>query len=691
MGAKKRTKRAAEAAIARIEAHCELALAEVTARVRELDAFMARAREQLGTTLAETTARADTVEHRVHDLDAARVAVTTAASEFHAQARQQTGQLDRHRASVVAHLDEQCDAATAQLRTQLDAALTHFDDVIAGHVEQVELCIREAAMRLDDAAPAPASDDEPVVVDEPVVIEPAGHEVPTPAAPTVEPVAEEPMVATATLVAPRAPVSAVSMQVDVALATASLTHLARTASDGRVQIELVHASAQGQPTTYLRLVNRDVSGWWEQHDVQCDVPSFARRVATFDVGELLHALEYATADHGRVTLEFGDDITVGVTLVRATHVPLQTLEGQRRKVERVDLRRADRDGLVLDSQVGRLVVAPRLVSLLRSRRAQEGDLVIVGDQPCVVAQVAGPSAEVSATITAPLAAEVLDDVAPDRRLPGESPVSQLLAALSTQTTPDELVAILRHGVGYARRRAAAHPALPEGLIDAVLRDGTDAMRCAAASNPSIAVAAIERAAADPAPTVRAAVAANRNVPPVDLLRLARDDDRQVRQRVVQNPNVSPELLAVLAADPDPSVRAAVAAHEHCPEDALSTLAQDPYPEVCAAVAKNAACPVALLDELLPVAPEVVLAHHRVPEHLLVAGSQVQSRAIRVAVATNPSTPARQLQLLVRDPDPVVAAAVAGNPSASTSTRRRAQRAVSRLARARDGDGSTEKT
>ena len=96
------------------------------------------------------------------------------------------------------------------------------------------------------------------------------------------------------------------------------------------------------------------------------------------------------------------------------------------------------------------------------------------------------------------------------------------------------------------------------------------------------------------------------------------------------------------------------------------------PRGCAAAAQNPICPVELLDQLVAVVPEVVLANSRAPEHLLVAGSQVRSRHLRAAVAANPSTPGRQLQLLGRDPDPLVAGAVASNPSTPTNVRRRAR-------------------
>jgi hypothetical protein len=684
VGAKKQTRKAAEHARAQIEARRSGAAAAIAATVQNLGDMASEAHQHVLTARNAAIAEAETIARRGRELDAAHLAVTTAASTFRSHARQQVGELDRQRASVAAHLDDQCEAAVARLHARVDAALVEIDDAITRLVDDLERRSRNVAAPVEDSVEPPRSDPD---VDTARAEEP---EVDPELAAAVmsAPTAPEPATTT-TLLAERAPASPISVRVDASTQRASLAHQARSAADGWIKTELLHASAHGRSTTLLRLVAREVSGWWEQHELPCEVSAFARRCATFDLAELRNAIDFEYADDGVVTVEFGDDVTVGTTLVLASNASVEYPVGTRRKVERVDLQRADREGLVLDSQVGRLVVPSRLVSLLRSRQALEGDLLTIDDRPFLSARVAGPTPEVPATITAPLAAELLPEVAPDRRVEQDSPVSQLLTALSSHSTPDELVAILRNGVGYARRRAAAHPALPEGLIDAVLRDGTEAMRCAAASNPSIAVAAIERAVGDAAPAVRAAVAANGNVPPVNLVRLARDDDQQVRRRVVDNPTVSHELLAMLATDGDPTVRAAVAAHERCPDEAFASLARDAYPGVCAAVAENAACPVELLDELLAVAPEVVLANPRAPEHLLVAGSQVRSRAIRVAVAGNPATPARQLQLLVRDSDPVVAAAVAANPNASASTRRRARRAATRVTRAAKADGPTE--
>jgi hypothetical protein len=458
---------------------------------------------------------------------------------------------------------------------------------------------------------------------------------------------------------------------------ASLTHLGRTAADGWLHAQLVHAGVQGQPATFLRLTIYDLSGWWEHHDIVGTASAFSRQSAVFGLAELVQAIRHDSRANRNdtATLAFAGDITVGTTLVPRQHVTMPLLEGDRHKIERIDLGRPDHDGLVVQSQAGRLVVPSRLASLLRSRRATDADLITVGDTPCICAQVAGPADDVTATITAPLSGDGTG-TADDRRVPSENPVAQLLGALSPASSAEDVTAILSGGVSYARRRAAAHPALPPELIAEVLRDGTEAMRGAAASNPSLPVSSIAAACTDPAPSVRMAVAAHPDIPPATILQLARDDDRQVRRRVVANPSLPLEMLTLLADDADPSVRAAVAAHAACPVETLVTLTHDAHPSVCAAVADNPGCPVELLDELVGVVPEVVLSNPRTPEHLLVAGSQVRAGQLRAAVAANPATPARQLQALARDPDPMVVAALADNETAPSNARRRARRRAS---------------
>jgi hypothetical protein len=135
----------------------------------------------------------------------------------------------------------------------------------------------------------------------------------------------------------------------------------------------------------------------------------------------------------------------------------------------------------------------------------------------------------------------------------------------------------------------------------------------------------------------------------------------------------------------------VAAHGSCSLETLASLAADDLPAVCAKVAANAATPPELLDELLSVVPEVVLANPRASERLLVAGSLAQSPALRAAAASNPSTPARELQTLARDNDRLVVAALATNPNAPSGARKRARQRVDRDVKSGRSDASALST
>ena len=474
--------------------------------------------------------------------------------------------------------------------------------------------------------------------------------------------------------------------------TASLTHLARSAADGWVRVEVVHSSESGQATSALRLTVCDASGWWEYHLLPGIASALARPSVVVDLAELLQAVELDRHAGDLLEIEVAGNVTVGAVLVLGRTSPIPGLAGERRKIERVQLGRANGDGLVLDSQIGRLVVPSRLASFLRSRRAEDVDLVTIDGRPCLSAQMPSQTSGYSATIVAPLSDdEGAGEPADERRAAAASPISELVGALSSTSSPDELASIVANGVGYARRRAAAHPSLPAGLIAEMLREGTEAMRSAAASNPSIPVTSIERAASDGAPAVRAAIAGNSNVPPAILLRLARDDASQVRSRVVGNPALPAEMLVLLADDPDAGVRAAVAAHERCPVDTLVTMAHDPDPAVCAAAAQNPICPVELLDQLLAVVPEVVLANSRAPEHLLVAGSQVRARHLRAAVAGEPVHPRASAAAPRAGPRSAHRQCARLEPeharerAASSASTERARRVGARIRHRRDGD------
>ncbi len=456
---------------------------------------------------------------------------------------------------------------------------------------------------------------------------------------------------------------------------ASLPELRRVAADGWVQVEIVHRASQGQAVASLRLTVSDLFGGCEYHDVPGRVSSGIRRAILVDAAELLQAVQVDPSPDNSLSLVLDGDVTVGRVLVLGRDVPAPDRAGERRKIERIDLPEGGRDGAQLDTLAGRFIVPSRVASSLRSRRARDIDLIMIGDQAFLAARVPGPTSDVTATIETPLRADAaeLPETVSDRRDRSDSAVDQLIRALSVGSSPEELVAITTHGVGYARRRAAAHPDLPADVIIAMLHDGTEAMRSAAAANPNIPPSAIERAVTDHAASVRAAVAVNPRVPPALLFRLLRDDSAQVRLSVARNQALPPGMLALLADDADATVRAAVPAHESCPVEVLGQLAGDQFAGVCASVAENPNCPAETLEQLLSIVPEVVLSNPRSPEHLLVAGSQVASPLLRAAVAANPATPARELQSLARDADRVVVRAVAENPNAPANVRRRARR------------------
>ncbi len=481
--------------------------------------------------------------------------------------------------------------------------------------------------------------------------------------------------ATAATAAPFTSSPAVIFETSRSQIVASLGELRRTSADGWVKVEVVHRASQGQAVASLRLTVQDVFGGSEYHDVPGRVSSGMRHSILVDAGELLQATQADPTPDDSLPISLDGDITVGTVLVLGRDVPVHELTGDRRKIERVELPAPSGDGVQLDTLAGRFVVPSRVASAMRSRRAQEIDLIMVGEQPCLSARVPGPTAAVTATIETPLLSGPADvpESAIERRNLSESPIDQLVRALSVGSSPDELVTIVTHGVGYARRRAVAHPALPPDVIIAVLNDGTEAMRTAAAANPSIPPSAIEQAVSDAAPAVRAAVAVNPNVPPAQLFTLLRDDSAQVRLSVARNQALEPGMLVLLADDDDATVRAAVATHASCPVEVLVELAGDQFTGVCAGVAAHPNCPAETLEQLLSIVPEVVLSNPRSPEHVLVAGSQVTSPMLRAAVAANPSTPGRELQTLARDADRTVVSALAENPNAPANVRRKAKR------------------
>ena len=135
------------------------------------------------------------------------------------------------------------------------------------------------------------------------------------------------------------------------------------------------------------------------------------------------------------------------------------------RVEAVDLRGADRGGLVVEQQLGRFVIPPRLVAHIRRRHGTGVDLVAADDLPFLSARgdsidtLAGP--RILARLSEPGAdsVEVIE-----RRTNAGNEATDLVAALSATTPPSELERLLKVGVGYVRHSVASHPSLPEETV-----------------------------------------------------------------------------------------------------------------------------------------------------------------------------------------------------------------------------------
>jgi hypothetical protein len=476
--------------------------------------------------------------------------------------------------------------------------------------------------------------------------------------------------------APGAAVSAEPVSVTAPAATleASLQLLARGAAECTVRIEVIPGSMIG--SGYFRMTTFDPRGWWECHDVAVHTDSrLAAPPAVVDA----HELQAALADLRRFSSDPAATMVIDGNVTIANHLLLSRgwdevppLPGNPVVVERLELANPNGAGVVFETLLGRVFVPPALVGHLRRRQASTFDLVAVDGVPYLSASMRSSNA--TAMIVARLQ-ELGDDDTPtftERRATTGDEVAQLVRALSADTPPEELARILKVGVGYVRRRAAAHPALPKELIHELVTDGTEAMRAAAASNPSIGTRGCELAAVDPSSLVRAVMAANPAVPSTKLDRLAEDAVSEVRAGAASNPMCTPSMLTRLAQDPDATVRRAVASHVGADVEILVALSQDPENEVCAAVAENPNCPPEVLDELVGIVPDSVLANPAATKSLLAAGSVVNVPRLRAAVARNPATPARRLRQLARDEDVDVLAAVADHPQAPKSARRRAR-------------------
>jgi hypothetical protein len=461
----------------------------------------------------------------------------------------------------------------------------------------------------------------------------------------------------------------ITLSVPVASLASCIEHLASSASTSALVRLEVGASV-------MRLVVHDPGGWWDYTEVPVIRDRASDRSLVVDVHELRDAvsdLERFSAGPD-VAIVMDHDVTLGSYLLLSHDDTAElALPKAGVPVEKLDLRANRGNGAVIETQLGRLFLSPGLLAHLRMLNVAEAELVLIDGQPHVTASALGTAVRVVAH-THELG-EGDEPVLSERRRGAGDEVAQLKSALSPNTTSDELEHILKSGVGYIRRRAAAHPALAPEMIESLVTEGTEAMRAAAASNASIPPDVADVAARDESAVVRSALASNPSIPDELAQRLRGDATAQVRAHLGTNAVVAHEILEQLANDEDSTVRSAVASNPNARVETLFLLARDPDGNVCSAVAGNPSCPDELLDELVSVAPNVVLANPNASPALLLAGAEVESPAFRAAIAQNPAAPAKALRKLAHDPDMDVLRAVAEHPAAPASVRRRARRGL----------------
>ena len=496
---------------------------------------------------------------------------------------------------------------------------------------------------IDDSDSGPAGWDTPRPVDG----DPQG--APAQRIALLDPILDTP-VADISASTPTAPAGPVTVVAPLSGLTGLVEELARTGNTS-VRISIAHSAANPASSTCVQLVTYDTAGWWKCGEVPVAGGKDLAASVVVDLEELREALEvtgrFGESTDVHITLDNGATIGNHLLLAQPSDdVPL--LDGDRRPIEHIDLDSSKRLGLVLETQAGRLFVAPELLGYLRHRKAAAAQLVSIGGFPYLSTQVRTVAGNQEMTIVGRLLGLGENDeptVIERRSTPGNE-VTQLVNALSLDATPAELEHILKVGVGYTRRRAAAHPALPPEVIDDLINDGTEAMRAAAASNISISAEAIELAIADTSAVVRAA-ARVQSVPSCrgcgatcstirfpTCARISRRTRRQPGISSTSSPKITtrrcvPRSHLERTSPPRPCSRSRAIPTEWCAKRSRRT----------------PRCPPEVLSELVSIVPGSVLANPNAAPSLLVAGSTVNVSRLREAVARNPATPAKGLRKL----------------------------------------------
>lgn len=262
----------------------------------------------------------------------------------------------------------------------------------------------------------------------------------------------------------------------------------------------------------------------------------------------------------------------------------------------------------------------------------------------------------------------------------------------------ELLARLALEKPWARRFAAAHPALPEAVLESCAKDAEWQIRQAVAHNPSTPPQVLALLGGDLDHDVRQAVAAHPRTPPETLVALSQDENPEVRIRVARRSGTSPALLERMAEDTHWMVRQAVAQNPSTPPHVLRRLFEDADRDVRQAAGDNPALPLSAIQalfapfsEALPSAPllyrriraqrspvdpavlahlgrgeewgrQLAARHPDTPRQTLLELLSDENWRVRQALTHNPALPAQMLALLAQDSDADVRQGVALHPS-----------------------------
>jgi hypothetical protein len=262
----------------------------------------------------------------------------------------------------------------------------------------------------------------------------------------------------------------------------------------------------------------------------------------------------------------------------------------------------------------------------------------------------------------------------------------------------ELLARLALEKPWARRWAAAHPALPEGVLESCAKDAEWQVRQAVAHNPNTPASVLALLSSDLDHDVRQAVAQHPHTPPEILLVLSQDENPEVRIRVARRSGISPALLERMAEDPHWMVRQAVAQNPATLPSVLRRLFEDTDRDVRQAAGDNPALPLSAIQalfapflETLPSAPllyrriraqrspvdpavlahlgrgeewsrQLAARHPDTPRQTLLELLSDENWRVRQALTHNPALPPELLGLLAQDSDADVRQGVALHPS-----------------------------